>query len=102
GTGWGAAARRVVGAKEAQPDAPPMVTVIVAEDTDRYARAFTALREASDGTLWCGTLKGLYRLEAGGGRLALLPVDVGMPGEHGEQRYVNDMVEDRFGSLWVA
>lgn len=98
----GAPAGRTVYADEAPAGAPPMFTVVVPEDTDRHARSVTVLLEASDGTLWCGTLKGLYRLEAGGGRLALLPVDVGIAGEYPEQRYVGDMVEDRHGSLWVA
>src|SRR5205085_5949697 len=98
----GTPASRVAGANEAPAGGPPMFVVVLPEDSDRHARAVTSLLEGRDGTIWCGTMKGLYRLDASGGRLALIPVDVGMPGEYAEQRYVNDLVEDRFGSLWVA
>src|SRR5205085_2762096 len=98
----GAPASRVVYANEAPAAVPPMFTAVVPADTDRYARAITVLLEGRDGTLWCGTYKGLYRLDGGGGRLALLPVDIGLPGDYGEWRLITDLVEDRYGSMWVA
>jgi ligand-binding sensor domain-containing protein len=79
-----------------------MFTTVVPQDTDRHAQVVTALLEGHDGTLWCGTYKGLYRLDSSGGRLALLPVDIGMPADYAERRYVNDLVEDRYSSLWIA
>ncbi len=98
----GAPSSRVVTAKEAPTEAPPMFVVVLPEDTDRRARYTTALLEGRDGRVWCGTYKGLYRLDASGSRLTLLPVDTGMPGDYLEQRFINDLVEDRYGSLWVA
>ena len=96
----GAPAGRTVKANEAGPDSPAMFITVLPEEKESLAHSITAILEASDGTLWCGTLNGLYRLEAGSN--ALLPVDVGILLGQGELAYVNDVIEDRFGSLWVA
>ena len=98
----GSSENHVVSVSEDQVGTGPMFAVVLPGDADRLAQAITNLLEARDGTIWCGTLKGLYRLDRSGGRFALLPVDLGMPGDYGEQRYVNDLVEDRYGSLWLA
>ena len=79
-----------------------MFTVVHPDDEDRLSRVITTLLEARDGTLWCGTLKGLYRLTTSNGHFALAPVALPMPGESGEWRFVTDLVEDNYGSLWVA
>src|SRR5580765_6975858 len=63
-----------------------MFTVVRPDDDDRLSRVITTLFESRDGTLWCGTLKGLYRLVAGDARFALIPVDLPMPNESGEWR----------------
>ena len=80
----------------------PMFTVVVPDDPDRRAKGITVLIERRDGTIWCGTYKGLQRLDASAGRLTLRPVDVGMPNEYPEQLVVRDLLEDKQGSLWVA
>ncbi len=98
----GAPTNRVIDASESRADVRAMFTVVVPEDSDRYARAINVLHEGRDGTIWCGTLKGLYRLDASGGRFTLVPVDIDMPSEYGEWRLVTDLVEDRYGSIWVA
>jgi ligand-binding sensor domain-containing protein len=82
--------------------ASPRFTVVLPEDENRNAKAITVLLEARDGTIWCGTLRGLYRLESIAGRFALRPVDLKMPTENQEQSFVLDLLEDRHGSLWVA
>jgi len=93
---------QVVSASDTAINSSPMFTTVWPDDKDIYARAVTVLLEASDGTLWCGTLKGLQRLSTDGGRFTLLPIDVGMPNKYGEWRFITDLVEDRFGSIWVA
>ncbi|MDQ3754852.1 MAG: ATP-binding protein [Acidobacteriota bacterium] len=98
----GAPGHRVISANEADAAAPPMFTVVVPEDEDRRAKVVNVLLEGRDGALWCGTWKGLYRLEQGGRRYVLRPVDTGMPDENLEQQIVRDLLEDRHGSLWVA
>src|SRR5262249_32448372 len=83
-------------------NSPPMFAVVLPDDPDRRARYITTLLQDHDGRIWCGTYKGLFRLDSADGRFALAPVDIGMAGEYPEQRFVNDLVEDRYGSLWVA
>ena len=92
---------RVVQANDVR-GAPPMFSVVVPGDTDPRARAVTVLLEARDGTIWCGTRKGLFRLERTRGTLALLPIEIGIPDNKWESGYLNDLLEDEYGSLWVA
>ena len=58
----------------------PMFTVVLPDGSDPDTRIVTALRQTRDGTLWCGTRRGLFRLERAAGRLSLRAVDLGMPG----------------------
>ena len=52
--------------------------------------------------IWCGTQKGLSKLERTNDRIALRSVDIGIPNEYPEQRVISDLLEDRYGSLWAA
>jgi ligand-binding sensor domain-containing protein/two-component sensor histidine kinase len=79
----------------------PMFTV-VPDDGDHRARIITVLREGRDGTIWVGTHNGLYRLELANGRRSLRPVDVHIPHEYPEQRFVADVVDDARGGLWIS
>ena len=81
---------------------PAMFSVVVPDDEDRRARAVNALLEDRRGVIWCGTRKGLYRLDRAAGRSVLRPVEIEMPSEYPEQGIVTAIVEDRFGSLWVG
>jgi ligand-binding sensor domain-containing protein len=83
------------------PRARPTFTAVTADDRDSYAQVVTALLEAHDGTIWCGTLKGLHRLERSP-RLRLTPIELPMPAEAQYLRFVNDLVEDRHHSIWIA
>jgi ligand-binding sensor domain-containing protein/two-component sensor histidine kinase len=80
----------------------PMFAVVVPEDPDRRAKAISVLFTDHDGVLWCGTYKGLYRLNRTGAALGLLPVDIGVPHESAEQNVINDLAEDVTGSMWIA
>ena len=97
----GTPSNRVVYAGETSAIAP-MFTVMLPEDQDRRASAITVLLEDRNGTIWCGTQKGLSRLERTNDRVALRPVDVGIPSEYPEQASISDLLEDRHGSLWAA
>ncbi|HEY3027399.1 MAG TPA: two-component regulator propeller domain-containing protein [Pyrinomonadaceae bacterium] len=92
---------RLVLLNEASTPAP-MFSVIVPDDEDRQAKAATVLLEDHNGTIWCGTLKGLYRLERNADRFALLPVDIGVPADFAYPGFVTDVLEDRHGSIWIA
>ena len=92
---------RVVFANE-KPGPPPMFTVVVPEDEDRQARAVIVLYEDRAGTIWCGTMKHLYRLERRDNRFNLLPVDLETAGGNANDIFILDLLEDRNGSLWIA
>ena len=57
----------------------PMFMVFRPAGGDHRASAFTALLEGRDGTIWCGTRNGLFRLARAGGRVQLQPIDVALP-----------------------
>jgi ligand-binding sensor domain-containing protein len=63
---------QVISANDARTTAS-MFSVVVPDDLDRRARMFTVLIEDRNGTIWGGTLKGLYRLERSN-RVALEPI----------------------------
>jgi ligand-binding sensor domain-containing protein/signal transduction histidine kinase len=88
-------------ANESAKGSPLFITFLPA-DPDRRARAITTLFEDHTGTIWIGTMKGLYCLERGSGRLVFKAVDIGIPSGYGEQEFVTSIVEDRTGSLWIA
>ena len=95
---------RVIYAQDPSANAPgaPMFRVVIPADADRYAKYVTALREGHDGTLWCGTFKGLFRLVQDGAQAHLLPVDIGLRGDYTEQGLISSLLEDRFGTLWIG
>src|SRR5262249_9991507 len=98
--------RRVVyinGANENVSRAGPMFTVIAPDGEDRYARAITVLFEDHSGVIWCGTYKGLYRLERAQSRFSLRPIKpINLEMPSGEGQNIADLLEDRCGSLWIA
>lgn len=61
-----------------------------------------ALVEDGAGGIWCGTQRGLYRLQRETGGWALHPVDVGMPRDHYGDRSIEALFEDRQGTLWIG
>src|ERR1700730_16792371 len=97
----GVPANRVVYAGEASAIAP-MFTVIVPEDPGGSAEAMTVLLEDRNGKIWCGTQKGLFKLDQINDRIALRSLDIGIPNDYPEQRAISDLLEDRYGSLWIA
>jgi streptogramin lyase len=96
----GQATARVVLANQTSGP-PPMFTVVVPADDDQ-ARAVNVLYEDRSGTIWCGTMKHLYRLQRFDNRFSLLSVDMGTAGGHPKEVFVYDLLEDRSGFLWVA
>ena len=82
-------------------DARPMFTTIVPRDPDRRAKIVTVLRTGTDGTLWVGTRKGLYRLDRRAGE-SLDSVEIALGTAVTESAEIAGILEDRAGSLWIA
>jgi len=97
----GEPAARIIYAND-KAQSTPMFSVVVPESEDRQDRAVTVLYEDRSGTIWCGTMKRLYRLERHDNLYKLSSVDVGIAGGQPTEIYVYDLLEDRSGSLWVA
>ncbi|HEY6047021.1 MAG TPA: two-component regulator propeller domain-containing protein, partial [Pyrinomonadaceae bacterium] len=96
----GQAAPRVVLANQTS-EPQPMFTVVVPADDDQ-ARAVNVLYEDRSGTIWCGAIKHLYRLQRSDNHFELLSVDMGTADGHQKEVFVYDLLEDRAGFLWVA
>ena len=92
----------VVYANDSLSNAPPMFSVVVPDDTDRRARAVTVLFASRDGSIWCGTMKGLFRLERTNNRFTLRPIEIGIPKEFPDQAFISDVLDDHNGSLWIS
>src|SRR5207245_6488091 len=74
-----------------------MFTTVVPEDEDRRSRAVNVLLEDRSGTIWCGTMKHLYRLELTENKFKLVPFNLGT-----KEIFILDLLEDRDGSLWIG
>src|SRR5205807_1225635 len=98
----GTPSKNVIYFNDTSPNVEPLFSVVLPDDTDRRAQAITVLFEDHHGTIWCGTMKGLYRLEHANGRLTLRSVEIGILNEYPEQALISDVVEDQHGSLWIA
>lgn len=97
----GTPSARVVYADDAATNASAslMFTTVVPQEEGRLSRAFSVLREGRDGTIWGGTLKGLYRLERTGAGYKLNPVDLRMPTETPMQRFISDTRRPSWGAV---
>ncbi|MBA2731313.1 MAG: hypothetical protein H0U54_00320, partial [Acidobacteria bacterium] len=69
---------------------------------DRKAIVFNVLWEDEAGVIWCGTDRGLYRMEEKGGQVRFDFVDLGRLTASKYEGLVTAIVKDRRGSLWVA
>jgi len=97
----GTPTNRVIDANEAGQSSP-MFTVVIPSDENRQAKAITVVIETRDGTIWCGTMRQLYRLERSNDRFELVRTELGDLRGSQEGFYILDLLEDRHGSLWVA
>ncbi len=70
-------------------------------DESQPARSISVLYEDPGGTVWCGTMGGLYRLEDVNGQVKFHFVEMGMRNVWDES-FVEDILEDRRGALWVG
>ncbi|HYL98945.1 MAG TPA: two-component regulator propeller domain-containing protein, partial [Blastocatellia bacterium] len=65
-------------------------------------RAVYAICEDHNGTVWCGTDGGLYRLDQTGGGPVFSFVDIIQPlGVDRDRRRIVALIEDRHGSIWI-
>lgn len=80
---------------------PSMFTIFYPGEDER-TRLITALLQDRSGTIWCGTQRGLFRVERAGGHIKLMPIDIGLPREPPEGGLIYALCEDRHGTLWIG
>jgi len=66
------------------------------------ARDVWRLFRDPSGTIWVGTVAGLFRIETANGDVRFAPIDLGMPATRPDTHHVQDIQMDRTGALWVA
>jgi ligand-binding sensor domain-containing protein/signal transduction histidine kinase len=79
----------------------PMFVLYLPNDHSQTG-SVNVLLEDSTGAVWCGTGRGLYRLEQTKGEWTLRVVEIGLPREVENDMRIRALVEDRQGSLWVG
>jgi ligand-binding sensor domain-containing protein len=83
------------------PKSDRMFTVYYPGD-DARTRSVTRLLQDRSGTIWCGTAKGLFRLDRCGSQIKLTPVDIGLPLQLLEGGWIAALCQDRHGRLWIG
>ena len=86
--------------KVGQTSAEPMFVAYSVGGEQKPYNA-TALLEDHAGVIWCGTALGMYQLDRSGEQRIFRFVDMGMPMKF-EEPYVQTLLEDRHGALWVG
>lgn len=80
----------------------PLFQVVIPAGNDRFSKYVSVVFEDHHGDIWCGTYRGLYRLEQERGRPVLQLVDIGIPHDDTTQHSITDLVEDQHNTLWIA
>lgn len=81
-------------------DQAMFVTYYLADD--RSSRIVTVLVEDRDGSIWCGTENGLYKLRLINGEWTPQSVDLGISPKTGDNVLIEAMVQDQHDALWVG
>lgn len=75
----------------------PLFTVILPDNPK--AKGFRVLFEDETGTVWAGTTDGLYKLNA---QDELEAVNLGKPVTGVDEIYINTIIQDRRGAMWIG
>src|SRR4051794_4717770 len=75
-----------------------MFSRIPPDSQEDPAVPINVLLEDHNGTIWCGTHQGLFQLVPTSAGLRLHSVDIGIPHDYALQRFIADVLEDKYGS----
>ncbi len=100
------AGRYFVGCKrglmEFVPTATPARRFVPIMRSDGRETVVNAITEGRDGTIWCGTADGLFRVAQTAEGATLVEVPIGLPREGENDPTVRAVLEDDEGGLWVG
>jgi ligand-binding sensor domain-containing protein/signal transduction histidine kinase len=91
--------RRPAGSSAETADA--MFTIYTFSE-DARSNSVTALLEDRSGVIWCGTERGLYRLQEQDGQVAFHRTELSTSSRPEGREPITTMLEDRGGRLWVS
>lgn len=84
-----------------QSNSPPVFTVY-SPNMDESAAAMKVLFEDSEARIWCGTLRGLYRIELVNNRATFHYVELGIQSNEFEYHRIAAIVEEQGGVLLIV
>jgi len=84
-----------------QPNSLPMFEVY-RPGTDESASHIKVLFEDSEETIWCGTMRGLYRIDLANHQATFNYVELGISSDRPEQQRIRSIVEEQPGVLLIA
>ena len=84
------------------PESSGQMFITYCPSPDRRSQQINRLIEDHTGAIWCGTDKGLYRLQQQNNQATFESVDIGIPARPESNPYVSSILEDRRGALWVG
>jgi ligand-binding sensor domain-containing protein/signal transduction histidine kinase len=97
----GHAQPRAQGVGQESATAQPMFTVYFPGE-DASSRNVIKLLETSAGAIWCGTLRGLYRIEERNQEVVFHLADIRMPSGIKDYISTTSIIEDARGALWIG
>jgi signal transduction histidine kinase/ligand-binding sensor domain-containing protein len=97
----GIAKRRARDGEQESAASNAMFRVYFPED-EAGSRNVTKLVQDSAGTIWCGTTRGLYRVEQQNEEVMFHLVHVGLPALPEDHIWVSSLIEDNHGALWIG
>ncbi|MEW6125751.1 MAG: two-component regulator propeller domain-containing protein [Acidobacteriota bacterium] len=71
-------------------------------NVDERAATIKVLYEDPAGRIWCGTRRGLYRIEISNRQLTFRPIDLGIRSSDPEDHRIRGILADQAGTLWIA
>jgi len=76
-----------------------LFTTYPPDSDDQLTRVVNTVIESPDGSIWCGTRQGLFRLNSGSQRM--VRIEIGLPKEE-PHSFISSLLQDRFGAMWIG
>lgn len=84
------------------PDSRAQPVRAVYRPSEDPTTRITTLIEDRAGTIWCGTSRGLYRVDREGDQITFHLARLGLPSSKDDHAHVRNLLEDRRGNIWAA